>query len=105
MTSEIRFVKPLVIGCAVVIGIFHFAYWKEFTTLARNELFIIVDILGLLGFLWVSYRAWKLKDTMKDNASRWLVAIVTVVLCIWVGAWCSQYRADKSSGIEYKYSK
>jgi len=103
--SELRFVLPLVGGCLAAIIGFHWAYWDEFVMLTRDAFFLVVYIVLTLGFLLAAYYAFKLRDTAKDNATRWVTAIVAAILCIWVGAWCGQYRADKSDNIEYKYSK
>lgn len=103
--NEKKFVLPLILGCAAAIIIFHAVYWPEFQTLTHDTLFIVLDIVGLLGFLYLSYLAWKNREGSKENTTRWLALLIAVFICIWVGAWCSQYRQDKNSGIEYKYGK
>lgn len=103
--NEKRFVLPLIGVCALAIIIFHWVYWPEFTTLTHDTFFIILDIAGIAGFLIASWLAWKHREGSKENLTRWVTILIAVFICIWVGAWCSQYRQDKNSGIEYKYGK
>jgi hypothetical protein len=103
--SEIKFVIPLIMGCAAAIIISHIVYWTEFLILTNDSLFIILDVVGLAGFLLCAWLAWKHREGGKENATRWATILIAAFICIWVGAWCAQYRQDSRSGIEYKYDK
>jgi hypothetical protein len=102
--SEIKFVLPLILASAAAIIIFHALYWAEFRILTNDALFIILDIVGILGYIYCAYLAWKHREGGKENATRWMTAVVAVAVCVWVGMWCAQYREDTKAGIEYKYS-
>lgn len=103
--NEKRFVLPLILACAGAIVLLHVLFWTEFTTLTHDTFFIALDILGIAGFAIASLLAWKHREDSKENTTRWIALLIAVFVCIWVGTWCSQYRADKSDHIEYKYGK
>jgi hypothetical protein len=103
--NEKKFVIPLIAAGAAAIIIFHLVYWTEFKILTADPLFIILDIVGIAAYLLCSWLAWKHREGGAENTTRWVSLLFAIAVCVWVGAWCSQYRADKADGIEYEYKK
>lgn len=103
--SEAKFVIPLVAVCAAVIIGLHWWFWPEFRILTHDRLFIAVDVAGFIAFSIFALISWFKRNDPNYDKFRWFVAIAAAIICIWVGAWCSQYRQDKNSGIEYKYGR
>jgi hypothetical protein len=103
--SESKFVVPLILASAAAILGFHILYWPEFRILTHDTLFIILDIVGILGFIYCAWQAWKHREGGKENTTRWATILIAVAVCVWVGMWCSQYREDSRKGIEYKYNR
>jgi hypothetical protein len=103
--SELRFVLPLIIGCVAAILLFHILYWPEFTILLSDGIFLAGWIAEVALFAYVAYKSYVDRDEAEPNGKRWVTLIVAALLCAWVGAWCAQYRADKSDNIHYEYKK
>lgn len=103
MSSEKRFVYPLIIGCAAAILIFHLVFWPEVKTLWGISVLYALLHCGLLAsFVLYSIGAIRHKDDPNKDKLRWFVLLIASALCIWIGAWSSQYRADKSDNIEIR---
>lgn len=103
--NELRFVLPMIAICTGVVILFHWLYWPEFTILLRDGFFLVLYVVGVLLYLYFCYRSYVRRDVANANPDRWVTVLLAVFICAWVGGWCSQYRADKSDNIEYKYDK
>lgn len=103
--TESKFVFPLVAASTAAIGLFIILYWSEFRVLLKDTVFTVLFLIGVGLFIYFAGIAVvKREDPNKDN-NRWFALALAALICIWVGAWCSQYRSDKKAGIEYKYGQ
>lgn len=104
-SNELRFVVPMLLVCAAAVIVFHAVYFAEFKVLLQDGLFVALYGIGLILFLYFCYRSYARRDVANANPDRVITCLLAAFVCIWIGTWCSQYRADKSDGIEYKYGK
>jgi quinol-cytochrome oxidoreductase complex cytochrome b subunit len=90
--------------CCLGVMLLFFLIWrKQYKELKKmRSPFFIVYIIGWLSFLVLAAVSvvngedpnfdWTYKSQM----------ITVAITCIWYGAWCAQYKMDKSEGIARK---
>lgn len=85
--SDKPLVRNLTIGCLVAILVFHFAWFRQLMTNYHNPFFVVVDLLLLGVFCFVSERAHALADDPNKEWLRVVQVVIAVALCAWGAGW------------------
>lgn len=87
--SDKTFVTKWVIGCAVVILIFHLVWAKYLFINLKDPVFTLVD-LALIGFfIGQSVGAIEHADDPNKDWKRYAFIVSTAAICFWVGIWAT----------------
>jgi|ERR1044072_1744725 hypothetical protein len=97
--SDKATVSILIIACAVVILIFHFAWSKYLFMNYSRPIFVIGDLTLVLAFAWASLKAYNNADDPNYDGWRWAAVLVAVLASIWAAAWSTGLMNNISQGI------
>jgi hypothetical protein len=85
--SDKSLVTKTVLFCSLAIIAVHlisiFFTKGHFT----NGVYILVDAVLTLFLIYGINAAYKNVDTAKDNATRWFIVIITILILLWTGGW------------------
>src|SRR6478735_3335868 len=85
--SDKSLVTKTVLFCIASIILVHILCFVFSYGNFGNPVYWIVDIVLILFLAYGIKAAYKNVDTAKDNATRWFVVILTVIILIWSGGW------------------
>lgn len=97
--SDKSFSLKVIAACIIAIAIFHFAWLHQFGHNLSNVVFDFFYAVFWVAVIKSAMNAYKYaEDADKDNSSKWVLVIVTIIMLIWLGGWAA--GTNEKNGVQ-----